>query len=114
MIIDIVFIIMISLLIVIILLGFIVLYNNYLYNTIFNREERNNWKFVIQNADKFEYISTHELGKMFRWGDYVAIIWNDNTCSIHIDTPTKSKCLGAHTDKTMSNKMRDLLLTKIK
>ena len=51
---------------------------------------------------------------MFRWGNYVAIIWNDNTCSIHIDTPTKSKCLGTHTDKTMSNRMRDLLLTKIK
>ena len=111
---DIVFIIMISLLIIYLLLGFIVLCNNYLFNAIFNRKERKAWKFVIQNADKFDYICSNELDKMFRWGNYVAIIWNDNTCSIHIDTPTKSKCLGTHTDKTMSNRMRDLLLTKIK
>ena len=111
---DIVFIIIISLFIIWVLLTFIVLSNNYLYNVVYNREERNNWKFVIQNADKFDYICSNELGKMFRWGNYVALIWNDNTCSIHIDTPTKSKCLGTHTDKVMSNRMRDLLLTKIK
>lgn len=111
--IDIVFIITISISVILIVWG-VILLNNYLYNAVYNRKERNLWKFVIRNADKFDYISTHKLGKMFRWGDYLAIVWNDNTCSIHIDTPTRRKCLGTNFDKVMSNKMRDLLLTKIK
>lgn len=111
---EIVFIIMISILVILSLIAFIILHNNYLCNAIFNRKERKTWKFLIRNANKFNYIGTHDIGKAFRWGDYLAIIWFDNTCSIHIDTPNRKKCIGTHTDKTMSNRMRDLLLTKIK
>lgn len=105
--------VIISIYIICALLGFIILSNNYLYNAVFNRKERKLWEFVICNADRFDYIATHELGKMFRWGDYLAIVWCDNTCSIHIDTPARMECLATHFDKVMSNKMRDLLLTKI-
>ena len=108
------FIIIISILIIWILLTFVLLYNNYLYNAVFNRKERKLWKFAIRNVDKFEYVRDNELGIMFAWKDYVIYVWKDNTCSIHINTPTRRECLGTHADKIMSNKMRDLLLTKIK
>lgn len=111
MIMDIVFIILISILVILILFVFIVFSNDYLYNAIFNRKERKLWKFLIRNVD---YIGAHELGKAFRWGDYLAIIWFDNTCSIHIGTSTRHECLGTDFDKVMSNRMKDLLLTKIK
>lgn len=110
---EIKFIIAISILIIFVLWA-VMLSNNYLYNAVYNRKEREFWKFVIHNVDKFDYIGTHELGEVFRWGDYMAIIWYDNTCSIHIDSPTKMECLGTNFDKVMSNKMRDLLLAKIK
>ncbi len=106
--------VIISIFIIWALLAFIVLSNNYLYNAVFNRKERKLWEFVIRNADKFNYIGHFTLGKVFRWSDYVAVIWNNNTCSIHIDTPTRKECIGSCVDKVMSNKMRDLLLTKIK
>ena len=96
------------------MLAFVIIDNNYLYNAIFNRKERKLWKFLIRNADKFDYIGTHEIGKAFRWNDYLVIIWFDNTCSIHINTSTRTKCIGTSFDKVMSNKMKDLLLAKIK
>lgn len=111
---DIIFIIMISILVISLLLAFVIIDNNYLYNAIFNRKERKLWKFLIRNADKFDYIGTHEIGKAFRWNDYLVIIWFDNTCSIHINTSTRTKCIGTSFDKVMSNKMKDLLLAKIK
>lgn len=111
---DIIFIIMISILVISLLLAFVIIDNNYLYNAIFNRKERKLWKFLIRNADKFDYIGTHEIGKAFRWDDYLVIIWFDNTCSIHINTSTRTKCIGTSFDKVMSNKMKDLLLAKIK
>ena len=111
---DTTFITIISILIIYVLIMSILLCNNYLYNAICNRKERKTWKFVIRNVDKFNYIGTNELNKKFRWNDYIAIIWNDNTCSIHVITPTRHKCLGTHLDKVMSNRMRDLLLTKIR
>ena len=114
MIMDIVFIILISILVILILFAFIVFPNNYLYNAVFNRKERKLWKFLIRNADKFDYVGANGLGKAFRWGDYLVIIWFDNTCSIHIDTPTRKEYLLSPFDKIMSNKMRDLLLNKIK
>ena len=114
MIMDILFIILISIYVIWLLLALILLFNNYLFNAVFNKKEREVWKFLIRNVDKFNYIGTHEIGKAFRWGNYLVIIWFDNTCSIHIDTPTRKECIGTHTDKIMSNKMRDLLLTKIK
>lgn len=107
---NIIFIIVISILVIWIILAFIVLSNNYLFNAVFNKKERKTWEFVIRNADKFNYIGHFTLGKVFRWGDYVAIIWCDDTCSIHIDSPTRKECLGTHADKVMSNKMRELLL----
>ena len=100
--------------IILVFLAYVIFYNNYLYNAIFKRKSRKFWKFIIKNADKFEYIENHALGKIFVWGDYVAYIWNDNTCSIHINTPNRHECLVAHTDEVMANKMRDLLLSKIK
>ena len=105
---------MISILVILLLLVFIILPNNYLYNSIFNRKDRKTWKFLIRNADKFNYIGFHAIGKAFRWGDYLAIIWFDNTCSIYINTPTRNECLVSDFDKAMSNKMRDLLLAKMK
>lgn len=87
--------------------------NNYLYNAVFNRKERKTWEFLIRNADKFNYIGAHEIGKAFRWGDYLAIIWFDNTCSIHVNTSNRKECLCTDFDKVMSNRMRDLLLLKI-
>lgn len=107
-------IIMVSILIILILLSLITFSNNYLYNAIFNRKQRKFWKFIIRNADKFDYIGNSILGKSFRWGDYIAIIWFDDTCSIHVDTPTRRQCLVTDFDKVMSNRMRDLLLNKIK
>lgn len=104
---------MISILVILVLLA-VIMFNNYLYNAIFNRKDRKFWKFIIRNADKFNYICTSKLGKEFHWGDYIAIIWNDNTCSIHVDTPVRVKCLVSDFDKVMSNKMRNLLLSKIK
>lgn len=111
---KIIFIILISLCIIWILLAFIIMCNNYLYNAVFNRKERKTWEFLIRNADKFNYIGVHVIGKVFRWGDYLAIIGFDNTCSIHVNTPNRKECLGTDFDKVMSNRMRDLLLTKIK
>ena len=113
-IVDVVCIILISILVILILFAFIVLPNNYLFNAIFNSKEQKLWKFLISNADKFNYISANIIGKAFRWGDYLVIIWFDNTCSIHIYTPTRQEYLGTHIDKVMSNKMRDLLLNKIR
>jgi hypothetical protein len=110
---DIIFIIIITVLVIGVLLSLIVLSNNYLFNAIFNRKERKFWKFFIRNVNKFDYIGYSILGKSFRWDDYVAIIWFDDTCSIHIDSPTKKECIGTNFDKVMSNKMRDLLLSKI-
>ena len=111
---DIVFIIIISLSILWLLIAFTAITNNNIYNIIFNRKERKAWEFAIHNINKFEYDGTYELGKTFRWGDYVAVIWNNNTCSIHISSPTRIECIGSYVDKVMSNKMRDLLLDKIK
>ena len=105
---------MLSILVILLLIEFVIMPNNYLYNAVFNRKQRKTWKFLIRNVDKFDYVGAHELGKAFRWGDYLAIIWFDNTCSIHIDTSTRHECLGTNFDKVMSNKMKDLLLTKIK
>lgn len=114
MIMDIVFIILISILVILILFAFIVFPNDYLYNAVFNRKQRKAWEFAIHNIDKFEYDGDYTLGKVFRWGDYVAVIWNNNTCSISISSPNRIECLGSPIDKVMSNRMRDLLLTKIK
>ena len=105
---------MLSILVILLLIAFIILPNNYLYNAIYNRKERKTWKFLISNADKFNYIGSHEIGKAFRWGNYLAIIWFDNTCSIYNGTSTRHECLGTNFDKIMSNRMRDLLLSKIK
>ena len=107
-------IIMLIFLVIWILLAFIILPNNYLYNAVFNRKQRKLQKFLIRNADKFNYIGAHEIGKAFRWGDYLAVIWFDDTCSIHIGTSIRHECLATDFDKVMSNRMRDLLLTKIK
>lgn len=104
----------ISIFIIWVLLAFIALSNNYLYNANFNRKEREVWEFVIRNADKFDYVGNSTISKEFRWGDYLAIIWVDNTCSIHINTPTRNECLATHFDKVMSNKMRELLLIQRK
>ena len=110
---KIIFIIVSSVLFICILFSIITLCNNYLYNAVFNRKERKLWKFVIRHVDKFEYVCTNELGTKFTWKDYVIYVWNDNTCSIHIDTPTRRECLGTHADEVMSNKMKCLLLAKI-
>lgn len=114
MIMEIVFIILISLLILWLLMAFTAITNNNIYNIIFNRKERKAWEFAIHNIDKFEYDGDYILGKVFRWGYYVAVIWNNNTCSINISSPNRIECLGSPIDKVMSNKMRDLLLSKIK
>lgn len=111
---DIVFIILISILVILILFAFIVFPNNYLYNAVFNRKQRKLWKFFIRNADKFDYVGELTISKVFRWSDYLAIIWVDNTCSIHTGTLTRNECLATGFDKVMSNRMKDLLLTKIK
>lgn len=111
---DVLFIILVSILVILIVFAFIVFPNNYLYNAVFNRKKRKLWKFFIRNADKFDYVGELIISKVFRWGDYLAIIWVDNTCSIHISTPTRKECLATDFDKVMSNRMKDLLLTKIK
>ena len=95
-------------------LTFVIFYNNYLYNAVFERKSRKLWKFFIKNADKFEYVTDTGLEKRFVWGDYIAIIWSDNTCSIHVKTPNIRKCLVSPFDIVMSNKMFELLLDKIK
>lgn len=114
MIMDIVFIIIISVLVIWICSMLVILHNNYLFNAVFNRKQREVWKFVIRNVDKFNYIGNLTTSKVFRWNDYLAIVWDDNTCSIHIDGPIRSECIAIDFDKVMSNKMRNLLLNKIK
>lgn len=74
---DIVFIIIISLAILYLLIAFTAIINNNIYNITFNRKERKAWEFAIHNIDKFEYDDTYTLGTVFRWGDYVAVIWNN-------------------------------------
>lgn len=105
--------IIIILLIIILILLFLLFaacYNNYLHNVIFNRKKRKLWKFIIKNVDKFEFSRETALGKCFTWGHYRAVIWYDNTCSIHIG----NECILSDFDKIMSKRMYKLLSDKVK
>lgn len=103
-----------SIIFIVFTLGCIICCNNYLFNAVFERKSRKFWKFIIKNADRFEYVGSHELGKIFVWGEYFVVIWSDNTCSVHIDTSDRHECIVAHTDEVMANKMIKLLSHKIK
>lgn len=103
-------IILLIIMLILLLLLFVICYNNNLYNIIFNRKKRNFWKFIIKNVDKFEFTHETALGKLFVWGDYKAVIWYDNTCSIHIN----NECILSSFDKVMSKRMYNLLLDKVK
>ena len=102
--------ILIILLVLIAVVGLVILSNNYLYCSIFCKEERKTWKFVIDNIDKFTLAYSDEVGKWFEWEDYVVILWTHYGCSVHLDS--KPVCLAGGYDKVMVKKVTKLLKDK--
>ena len=103
-------IILLILLALILIVGLVILFNNYLYCSIFCKEERQTWRFVIDNIDKFTLTYCDDIGKWFTWGDYVVILWTNYECSVHLES--KPVCLAGGFDKVMVKKVTKLLKDK--
>ena len=103
--------IFIIILLVIVILE-IVFYSNRLYCYFFEHTLWNRWKMYIKNIDKFEYsesfLNTHRF--ILPNTDISAYVWIDGTCSIHY----KTGCICCSFDKYHCNKMKRLLMDKIR
>lgn len=99
-------------LITVLLAFFIMLFSNRGYCYLFEHEEYKLWKKYIKDIDKFEYCECYSNGHKFIIPntDISAYVWFYEGCSIHDGT----KCVCCSFDKYHSNKMRKLLMDKIK
>ena len=90
----------------------LVLTNERLYCYFFEHKEWNRWKKYIKDIDKFEYCESYSNTHIFTIPnmDITAYIWSDGDCTIHDGT----KCVCCSFDKYHSNKMKKLLMNKIK
>ena len=90
----------------------IIFSSNRLYCYLFEHKEWDRWKKYIKDIDKFEYCES--LSNTHRFvipnTDISAYIWNDGTCSIHY----KTGCICCDFNKYQSNKMKKLLMNKIR
>ena len=98
---------------IIVLLAFAIIFSsNRLYCYFFEHKEWDRWKKYIKDIDKFEYCESYSNTHIFRIlnMDVTAYIWSDGDCTIHDGT----KCVCCSFDKYHCNKMKRLLMDKIR
>lgn len=102
---------------IIVLLAFTIIFaiifsSNRLYCYFFEHAEWNRWKKYIKDIDKFEYCESYSNTHRFTIPntDITAYVWSDVGCSIH----NGDKCVCCSFDEYHSNKMKKLLMDKIK
>ena len=98
---------------IIILFAFAIIFSSHrLYCYFFEHKEWNRWKKYIKDIDKFEFCENYSNTYSFAIPntDITAYIWSNGGCSIH----NKTRCICCTFDKYHSNKMKKLLMDKIK
>ena len=90
----------------------LVLTNRRLYCYFFDNKEYKLWKNYIKDVDKFKYHERCLIGYKFIIPNtnISAYVWDDGRCSIH----NEFDCICCFFDKYHSNKMKKLLMDKIK
>lgn len=75
---------------------------------VFEHEEWKLWRYFYKNVDKFEFTQKNFNSYEFKWGEYIAYIWEDGHSSIH----TANDCICCTFWELKSRKFANKLLKK--
>lgn len=101
-----------SILFVALIIGSSLLFNDTVYNYLFEHKDWKLWKKYIKSVDEFKYVDNFisRLAPHFTNGEVTAIIWEDGLCSIH--EKDGRKCILCSFDEKHSKEFADKLLEK--
>ena len=82
---------MYKILFILALILFVICIDNDLFCMVFYPKERRVWKYLVENADKFEFDHNIDHGKVYAWEDpilkhcFLAVFLDDGNVGIHVD-----------------------------
>ena len=78
---------------------------NFIYMFIFEHEEWKQWRYFYKNVDKFEFGDKEFNIYAFKWGEYIAYVWEDGKSSIHTANDCICCCFWELKSRNFANKL---------